>query len=39
MSAFRVVRNTLGTIGLLFAGYVFMMSVKDSWRYLKISRM
>jgi hypothetical protein len=39
MSAFKVVRNTLGTVGLLFAGYVFVMSVKDSWRYLKISRM
>jgi hypothetical protein len=39
MNAFRVVRNTLGTVGLLFAGYVFAMSVKDSWRYLKISRM
>ena len=39
MSAFRVVRNTLGTVSLLFAGYVFVMSVKDSWRYLKISLM
>jgi hypothetical protein len=39
MSAFRVVRNAVGTIGLLFAGYVFVMSVKDSWRYLKLSRM
>jgi hypothetical protein len=39
MSALRIVRNAVGTIGLLFAGYVFVMSVKDSWRYLKLSRM
>jgi hypothetical protein len=39
MSAFKVVRNAVGTVGLLFAGYVFVMSVKDSWRYLKMSRM
>ena len=39
MSAFKVVRNTLGTVGLLFAGYVFLVSVKDSLRYIKISRM
>jgi hypothetical protein len=39
MSAFRVVRNTLGTVGLLFVGYVVAMSFKDSLRYLKISRM
>ncbi len=39
MSAFKAVRNTLGTVGLLFAGYVLVMSLKDSLRYLKISRM
>jgi hypothetical protein len=39
MSAFKVLRNTLGTVGLLFAGYVFVVSLKDSMRYLKISRM
>jgi hypothetical protein len=39
MSAIKVLRNTLGTVGLVFAGYVLVMSVKDSWRYLKISRM
>jgi hypothetical protein len=39
MSAIKVLRNTLGTVGLFFAGYVLVMSVKDSWRYLKISRM
>ena len=39
MSAIKVLRNTLGTVGLVFAGYVLVMSVKDSWRYIKISRM
>jgi hypothetical protein len=35
----RVFRNVLGTAGLLFAGYVFLASLKDSWRYIKISSM
>jgi len=39
MSAFKVLRNTVGTAGLLFAGYVFVVSLKDSLRYLKINRM
>jgi hypothetical protein len=39
MSALKAVRNILGTAGLLFAGYVFIMSVKDSIRYIKISSM
>jgi hypothetical protein len=39
MSAIKALRNALGTVGLVFAGYVLVMSVKDSWRYLKISRM
>lgn len=39
MNAFRIVRNVLGTAGLLFAGYVFLASIKDAGRYLKISTM
>jgi hypothetical protein len=39
MSALKVFRNVLGTAGLLFAGYVFVASLKDSLRYIKISRM
>jgi hypothetical protein len=39
MSALKVVRNILGTAGLIFAGYVLVNSMKDSLRYLKISRM
>jgi hypothetical protein len=39
MSALKVVRNVIGTAGLLFAGYVFAAALKDSLRYIKISRM
>jgi hypothetical protein len=39
MSALRVVRNVVGTAGLLFAGYIFVSSLKDSLRYIKINRM
>ncbi len=39
MSALKVARNIVGTAGLLFAGYVFLMSLKDSARYIKISSM
>jgi hypothetical protein len=39
MSALKAVRNILGTAGLLFAGYVFVVSLKDSLRYIKISSM
>jgi hypothetical protein len=39
MTTFRVVRNVLGTAGLVFAGYVFVMSLKDVRRYIKISTM
>jgi len=39
MTALRVVRNLLGTAGVLFAGYVFLSSFKDARRYLKISSM
>jgi hypothetical protein len=39
MGALKVARNILGTAGLILAGYVFLMSLKDSARYIKISSM
>jgi mannose-6-phosphate isomerase-like protein (cupin superfamily) len=39
MTTLKVARNILGTVGLLFAGYVFLSSFKDARRYLKISSM
>ena len=39
MGALRVMRNVLGTAGLLFAGYVLLKSIPDARRYLRISRM
>jgi hypothetical protein len=39
MGILRGVRNVLGTVGLLFAGYVLVTSLKDSLRYIKISKM
>jgi hypothetical protein len=39
MGALKVVRNVLGTVGLLLAGYVLVVSLKDSLRYIKISTM
>jgi hypothetical protein len=39
MGALKVVRNVVGTLGLLLAGYVLVVSLKDSLRYIKISNM
>jgi hypothetical protein len=39
MSAMKMARNILGTAGLIFAGYVFLSSIKDSLRYIRISNM
>jgi hypothetical protein len=39
MSAMKMARNILGTAGLIFAGYVFLVSIKDSLRYIRISSM
>ena len=39
MKAVKVIRNILGTAGLLYAGYVLITSVKDVRRYVKISMM
>jgi hypothetical protein len=39
MNAMKTLRNVLGTVGLLYAGYVFIASIKDVRRYIKISSM
>jgi hypothetical protein len=39
MSAIKVIRNVVGTAGILFVGYIFVASIKDSLRYIKISTM
>jgi hypothetical protein len=39
MNTLRVLRNLLGTAGLFFAGYVFITSLTDARRYIKISTM
>ncbi len=39
MMVLKAVRNVLGTAGLLFVGYVFLVSLKDAARYAKISSM
>ena len=35
----KVLRNVIGTAGLLYAGYVLLASMKDVRRYIKISSM
>lgn len=39
MNTLKLVRNIMGTAGILFAGYVFIVSLKDAARYAKISAM
>jgi hypothetical protein len=39
MAAMKVIRNILGTAGIIFASYVLLASIKDSVRYIKISSM
>lgn len=39
MKAMKTIRNILGTVGLLYAGYILIASVKDVRRYIKISTM
>jgi hypothetical protein len=39
MGALKAVRNVIGTAGLMLFGYVLVMSLKDSARYLRISSM
>jgi hypothetical protein len=39
MNTFRIARNVVGAAGLIFAGYIFLMSLKDVRRYIRISAM
>ena len=39
MKAMKVIRNILGTAGLIYAGYILVASMKDVRRYIKISTM
>jgi hypothetical protein len=39
MNVIKVIRNILGTAGLIYAGYVLIASVKDVRRYIRISSM
>jgi len=39
MKAMKTLRNIVGTVGLLYAGYVFLASIKDVRRYIRISTM
>jgi hypothetical protein len=39
MTVMKTLRNILGTVGLLYAGYVLIASLKDVRRYIKISTM
>jgi hypothetical protein len=39
MSAFRAVRNVLGTVTILAAGYLILASLTDARRYIRISTM
>lgn len=39
MKAMKTLRNIVGTVGLLYAGYVFLASIKDVRRYIRMSTM
>ena len=39
MKAMKIIRNILGTAGLIYAGYVVIVSMKDVRRYIRISTM
>ncbi len=39
LTTLRIARNVAGSVGLVFAGYIFLVSLKDALRYVKISRM
>ncbi len=39
MKALVVARNVVGTVGLALIAYLFVTSVSDVGRYIKISRM
>ena len=35
----KTIRNIVGTVGLLYAGYISIASMKDVRRYIRISTM
>jgi hypothetical protein len=37
--AMKTLRNIIGTVGLIYAGYVIITSMKDVQRYIRISSM
>jgi hypothetical protein len=37
--AMKILRNIIGTAGLIYAGYVLVVSMKDVRRYIRISTM
>ena len=39
MGALKVIRNVIGTAGIVFAGYIFLGACKDIGRYIRIIRM
>ena len=39
MKAMKAIRNIVGTVGLLYAGYILIASMKDVRRYIRISTM
>ena len=39
MKAMKTIRNIVGTVGLLYAGYILIASMKDVRRYIRISTM
>ena len=39
MKAMKAIRNIMGTVGLLYAGYILIASLKDVRRYIRISTM
>jgi hypothetical protein len=39
MKAMKTFRNIVGTVSLLYAGYILIASLKDVRRYIRISSM
>ena len=39
MKAMKIIRNVVGTVGLLYASYILISSMKDVRRYIRMSTM
>lgn len=39
MRTVKMLRNMIGTAGLVFAGYIFLTAIPDLKRYMRISTM